>query len=247
MTHQPALTQNSPRQRILVVDDEADTRLLLTLRLQHAGYRVEVAGSGGEALAFVQQAGLPQLALLNMLLPDMDGFGLAAALQHLGAVPIIFLSAQADTQTKVEALTRYAEDYVTKPFDFAELLVRIHRVLARVAVASEAVIDEHLRLNFARQYAVVDHIQIRLTPLETRLLQLFSTYRGRVLSPAFLLANAWPPGRPGTIPSLWAHIRSLRRKLEPDPAQPRYLITVQEQGYLLPTLIPPSHDVLEEA
>lgn len=133
MTQQPVLSQGNDRPRILIVEDEAATRTLLKLHLERAGYSVDEAGSGQEALTLVQQVGLPQLAILDMRMPEMDGFAVAAALHDLGDVPIIFLSTLSDTPTKVQALSRYAEDYVIKPFAFAELLARIRRVLMRTA------------------------------------------------------------------------------------------------------------------
>lgn len=131
---QPELSPGNSPLRILVVDDEAQIRTLLTLRLQSEGYSVATASSGQEALALVQQAGLPQLVLLNLRMPDMDGFAVAKALHSLGDVSIIFLSALSDIDTKVLALRCYAEDYVDKPFAFAELLARIRRVLLHTAV-----------------------------------------------------------------------------------------------------------------
>jgi DNA-binding response OmpR family regulator len=239
MTRQPVFSPEDEQLRILVVDDETDVRLLLKLHLQRAGYSVAEAGSGQAALALVQQTGLPHLAILNLLMPAMDGFAVAAALQRLGHVPIIFLSALSDSNTKVNAITRYAEDYVTKPFAFDELLARIQRVLLRTAaapvVAAEVGIDERLRIHFAQHYLLVNQQQIPLTLLETQLLRLFYLHRGRVLSPAFLLAHAWPSESTVTRQALWAQVRRLRRKLEPDPAHPRYLITVRNQGYYLPS------------
>ena len=126
-------TLASPRegQRILVVDDAADTRLILNLRLQREGYIVYTAESGGEALEIIKREGLPNLVLLDIMMPDMDGFAVAAELRRMGDIPIIFLSALSDVDTKVEGLTLYAEDYVTKPFALSELLARIRRILLR--------------------------------------------------------------------------------------------------------------------
>jgi DNA-binding response OmpR family regulator len=224
--------------RILVVDDAADTRLMLNLRLQREGYIVYAAGSGPEALEIVKQEGLPHLVILDIMMPGMDGFAVANELRKIGDVSIIFLSALSDTETKVEGLTRYAEDYITKPFAFTELLARVRRVLVRTsterAVDPELVIDEGLRINFAQQYAVVNNQQITLTPTENRLLHVLYNNRGRVLSPGFLLSKAWDPLRKGTVESLWVHIRRLRSKIEADPDNPKYVITVRSQGYCLP-------------
>lgn len=229
------------RTRILVVDDAADTRLLLNLRLQREGYEVFTASSGAEALEVIQKEGLPHLVLLDIMMPGMDGFAVASELRRMGDISIIFLSALSDVDTKVEGLNRFAEDYVTKPFDFSELSARIRRVLLRVATDQNAdpeqVVDERLRVNFAQQYAIMDDVQITLTPTENRLLHILFNNRGRVLSPGFLLAKAWDPVRRGTVESLWVHMRRLRSKIEPDADNPRYVVTVRGQGYCLPQRI----------
>lgn len=234
---QTIMTPEEPK-RILVVDDAADTRLMLNMRLQREGYTVYTANNGAEALEVVQHEGLPNLVVLDIMMPDMDGFAVASELRRMGDIPIIFLSALSDTDTKVEGLNRYAEDYITKPFAFSELLARIRRVLLRVAsdqlVDPEMVIDDTLRINFAQQYAVVNEQQITLTPTENRLMHILYNNRGRVLSPGFLLAKAWDPVRKGTVESLWVHMRRLRSKIEPDPENPRYVVTVRGQGYCLP-------------
>ncbi len=232
----PSESHNSAT--ILVVDDAADTRLMLSLRLQREGYVVWAAGSGQEAIDIVKKEGLPDLAVLDIMMPGMDGFALADELRQAGEIPIIFLSALSDTNTKVEGLNRYAEDYVTKPFAFSELLARIRRVLMRVApersLEPELAIDDRLRVNFAQQYAVMDNRQIPLTPTENRILNILYHNRGRVLSPGFLLSKVWDPTRRGTVESLWVHVRRLRSKIEPDPDNPRYVLTVRGQGYCLP-------------
>lgn len=232
---------NSEKIRILVVDDAADTRLLLNLRLQREGYEVFTASSGVEALEVIQKEGLPHLVLLDIMMPGMDGFAVATELRRMGDISIIFLSALSDTDTKVEGLNRFAEDYVTKPFDFNELSARIRRVLLRVATDQnsdpEQQVDERLRVNFAQQYAILDQEQITLTPTENRLLHILFNNRGRVLSPGFLLAKAWDPVRRGTVESLWVHMRRLRSKIEPDADNPRYVVTVRGQGYCLPQRI----------
>lgn len=227
--------------RILVVDDAADTRLLLNLRLQREGYEVFTASSGTEALEMIQKEGLPHLVLLDIMMPGMDGFAVASELRRMGDISIIFLSALSDTDTKVEGLNRFAEDYVTKPFDFTELSARIRRVLLRVATDQNAdpeqAIDDRLAINFAQQYAILDGNQITLTPTENRLVHILFNNRGRVLSPGFLLAKAWDPVRRGTVESLWVHMRRLRSKIEPDADNPRYIVTVRGQGYCLPQRI----------
>ncbi len=224
--------------RILIVDDAPETRLMLNLRLQGEGFIVLSAASGCDALDVVQREGLPHLALLDIVIPDMNGFEVAQQLRQIGDIPIIFLSAISDTETKVEGLTRFAEDYVTKPFAFPELLARVRRVLLRsnseAGQVSEVRIDNRLCANFAQHYVLIEGQQLTLTPTETRLLNVLYNNRGRVLSAGFLLAKAWEPLRNGTIESLWVHIRRLRSKIELDPNHPTYVVTVRGQGYCLP-------------
>lgn len=243
MSEYPVNGNGSPK-RILIVDDDVDTRTMLSLRLQREGYVALSAASGADTLDVVRREGMPNLVLLDIMLPDMDGFAVAEELRALAPVPIIFLSALADTERKVEGINRYAEDYVTKPFAFSELLARIKRVLARSTAGNtsdpEQIIDEHLRINFAQHYAVIDGEQLTLTPTETRLMNILYNNRGRVLSAGFLLAKAWEPLHHGTVESLWVHIRRLRNKIEPDPDRPRYVVTVRGQGYCLPQRLRPT-------
>ncbi|MBK8799256.1 MAG: response regulator transcription factor [Anaerolineales bacterium] len=189
------INNNHDSARILVVDDAADTRLMLSLRLQREGYTILTAGGGQEAIEMVAKEGLPDLAVLDIMMPGMDGFVVADELRQMGDIPVIFLSALSDTNTKVEGLNRYAEDYVTKPFAFSELLARIRRVLMRVApertLEPELQIDDRLRINFSQQYAVMDDKQITLTPTENRIMNILYHNRGRVLSPGFLLSKVW--------------------------------------------------------
>lgn len=230
--------------RIVVVDDDADTRAMLALRLQREGFDLFACASGAEALERVRSHGAPSLVLLDIMLPDMDGFAVAEELRSLGPIPIIFLSALADTDRKVEGINRYAEDYVTKPFAFSELLARIKRVLARtsgdLSSDPEQAVDDRLRINFAQHYALIDGKHVQLTPTESRLMQILVSNRGRVLSAGYLLAKAWDPVHQGTVESLWVHIRRLRNKIEVDPDQPRYVVTVRGQGYCLPNRVRPT-------
>ena len=224
--------------RIMVVDDAADTRLMLSLRLQREGFLVSTASSGSDALTTVESDGLPHLVILDIMMPEMDGFAFANEMRKFGDVPIIFLSAVTDTDTKVEGITQFAEDYVTKPFEFPELLARVRRVLTRTTpdqnMDPEIEIDENLSVNFAQQYAIMGEERIPLTPTENRILRTLYSNRGRVISPTYLLSKAWDPVRQGTVESLWVHIRRLRNKIEEDPNNPLYVMTVRGQGYCLP-------------
>jgi DNA-binding response OmpR family regulator len=237
--------QNSPlpaisdqeQQRILVVDDTKDARHLLALRLEREGYKVITASRASEALEVVKEQGLPQLAILDILMPGMDGLELANHLRRMGDLPIIFLSALSDPEVKTDAINRYAEDYITKPFHFGELLARIRRILLRSAseppISPEEEIDEELRINFAQQYVVAGAARISLTPIENRIMHVLFTHRGRTISPETLLAKVWSPHQKGSLESLWVHVRRLRDKIEPDPDKPRYIVTMRGQGYCL--------------
>ena len=230
--------------RILVVDDAADTRLMLSLRLQREGFTVSTASNGPDALRNIEASGLPHLIILDIMMPDMDGFSFANEVRNFGEIPIIFLSAVNDTDTKVEGITQFAEDYVTKPFEYPELLARVRRVLTRTTpeqnLNPETKLDDRLSVNFAQQYVVINGEQVVLTPTENRILRTLYANRGRVISPSFLLAKAWEPVRQGTVESLWVHVRRLRSKIEEDPNNPQYVTTVRGQGYCLPQQLNPS-------
>jgi DNA-binding response OmpR family regulator len=224
-------------QRILVVDDTRDARHLLTMRLEREGYKVIAASRGVEALELVKEHGLPHLAILDILMPGMDGLELANYLRRMGDLPIIFLSALSDPEVKTDAINRYAEDYITKPFHFGELLARVRRILLRAvsepAVTPEERIDDRLAINFAQQYVVVDLERTSLTPIENRIMHVLYTHRGRTIAPETLLAKVWSPHQKGSLESLWVHVRRLRDKIEPDPDKPRYIVTMRGQGYCL--------------
>ena len=225
-------------QRILIVDDAADTRLTLSLRLQREGFLVSTAKNASDAFNVLESEGLPHLVLLDIMMPGIDGFTFAREIRGLGDVPIIFLSAVTDTETKVEGITQFAEDYVTKPYEFGELAARIRRVLARSMPEQnpdpEFTVDDDLRVNFAQQYAIACSKQVALTPTENRILRALFRNRGRTVSSTSLMSQAWgDPVRHGTIESLWVHIRRLRAKIEVDPDNPHYVTTVRGRGYCL--------------
>lgn len=236
MLESTPVTSREP-QKILVVDDTKDARQLLNMRLQREGYIVFAASRGIEALELVKEHGLPHLAIVDILMPGMDGLELANHLRRMGDLPIIFLSALSDPEVKTDALNRFAEDYVTKPFYFGELLARVRRVLLRTSVEHtsqpEEVVDERLRLNFTQQYAIVGSNKVALTPIENRIIHVLYTHRGRTIAPDTLLAKVWGPNGKGTIDSLWVHVRRLRDKIEADPNRPRYIVTMRGQGYCL--------------
>jgi DNA-binding response OmpR family regulator len=225
------------RTRILIADDDPDLLFTLEAQLEADGYLVQAAASGRAALALAERL-LPHLAVLDLLMPGLDGFELARRLRRLGDVPVILLTALDDEETKVKGLEEYAQDYVTKPFSYRELHARIKRVLERTRAADEpeaAVLDldRGLRVDFARRQVLrVGHEPVRLTPTEMRLLQLLARNRGQVLPSPLLLDRAWPDGG-GSAPALWEYVRRLRQKLGDDPEAPRYLESERGIGYRL--------------
>jgi DNA-binding response OmpR family regulator len=237
MQEEIVATHREP-QKILIVDDTKDARQLLQRRLEREGYQIWTASRAAEALELVKRQGLPHLAILDILMPGMDGLELASQLRRMGNLPIIFLSALSDPQVKTEALNQYAEDYITKPFFFGELLARVRRILLRTAadqaVSPEEVIDARLRVNFTQQYVVINEQRVPLTPIENRILHVLFSNRGRTISPQVLLAKVWSPHQKGSLDSLWVHVRRLRDKVEADAAHPSYIITMRGLGYCLP-------------
>jgi DNA-binding response OmpR family regulator len=224
---------------ILLVDDSRDVHLMLSSRLGTMGFELSTALGGAEALDLIADDGLPDLVLLDIMMPGMDGFQLAEEIQQVGAVPIICLSALADTETKVEAINRFADDYITKPYAFPELVARIQRVLRRAAPVADRdqliPIDAHLSLNFRRHLAILDREQIQLTPTESRILRTLYDARGELVSPEELLTQTWDTTlREGSLASLWVHVRRLRTKIERDVKNPRYVVTKRGKGYLMP-------------
>lgn len=224
--------------QILVVDVDQESRQQVKLCLQAEGFEVITASSDAEVRQTVRKIGIPNLVIFDPALSNDGGAALVTELQKREDVPFIFISAVINSETVVTTLNRYAEDYVIKPFHPSELVARVKRVLLRTAPAlprdPEQTVDDYLRVNFAQQYAVVDGQSVPLTPTENRIIHALYTHRGRVLSPGFLLVNAWDNRNRGTLESLWVHIRRLRSKIEPNPNQPTYVMTVRGRGYCLP-------------
>ncbi|HEV2125665.1 MAG TPA: response regulator transcription factor [Chloroflexota bacterium] len=228
--------------RILITDDDPDLLFTLQMQLESDGYTVLSAPNGLVALTLAEK-GLPHLAILDLAMPIMDGFELARRLKRLGDVPIIMLTAMDDEESKVKGLELYAEDYVTKPFSYRELKARIRRILERAwpggePEASNLQLDDDLEIDFSRRQVVRAGMEsVRLTPTETRLLQLLSRNMGRILPNALLLDRAWPDGG-GSAQALWEYIRRLRQKLGDDPEAPRYLESERGIGYRLRRVTP---------
>jgi DNA-binding response OmpR family regulator len=221
--------------RILVADDDPDLLFTLEAQLEADGYRVQAAPDGRAALSLAERL-LPHLAVLDLVMPGMDGFELARRLRRLGDVPVILLTALDDEETRVRGLEEYAQDYVTKPFSYRELQARIKRVLERAWSASDLEASVlHLagdvEVDFARRQVRRPGCDpVRLTPTEVRLLQLLAHNQGQILPNGLLLDRAWPDGG-GSAPALWEYVRRLRQKLGDDPLAPRYLENERGIGY----------------
>ena len=220
---------------VLVVDDEPQLRRFLRATLPAHGYRVVEADSGATAL---QEAAsrAPDLILLDLGLPDLDGVEVTRRLREWSATPIVVLSARDRERDKIEALDAGADDYLTKPFGTGELLARI-RVALRHASAPESAEpvfeQDALKVDLAARRVFVEGSEVRLTRTEYRLLALLVKHAGRVVTHRQLLKEVWGPGSVDHTHYLRVYMGQLRHKLEADPSRPRYLQTETGVGYRL--------------
>ena len=224
----------SERPRILLVDDEVAIQRAVAPLLRSRGYDVETAGSAAQALASVADRA-PALVVLDLGLPDMDGIEVCRRIRDRSQVPVIVLSARGAEGDKVSALDNGADDYVTKPFGPEELLARIRVALRRVSSdegAQTGVLTAgDLTIDYDRRRVVRDEIEIRLTPKEFELLSLLARNRDRVLTHRAILKEVWGPNAVEQPEHLWTLVAQLRKKIEPDPAHPRYLVSEPWVGY----------------
>lgn len=222
---------------VLVVDDERRYRDLIEMDLSRRGYGVLLAGDGLRALDLVEQ-GSPDLVVLDLMLPDMDGYEVCRRIREVSSVPIIMLTARAEEADKVRGLRSGADDYVTKPFSAEELLARVEAVLRRAEAghpSDEPPFDSNgLHIDFAEHRVTVHGRDLELTASEYRLLAQLAANAGRVMVHDELLRRVWGPGYDGASELLHTAIRRLRRKIEDDPASPTYILTKRGIGYLLP-------------
>lgn len=221
---------------ILVVEDEQEIRRLLRLTLSAQGYRVVEATTGAGAL--VEAASRqPDLVVLDLGLPDLDGFVVLRRLREWSRVPVIVLSARGEESDKVVALDAGADDYVSKPFGAAELLARARVALRHGArredAAETALAVGGLVVDLLRRRVSVDGREAHLTPIEFRLLAALARRPGRVLTHRQLLLEVWGPSHVDQLHYVRVFMAQLRRKLERDPARPRYLLTEPGVGYRL--------------
>jgi two-component system, OmpR family, KDP operon response regulator KdpE len=219
--------------RILVVDDEPQILRALQLKLRGAGYAVDTAATAADALA-AAAARPPDAVILDLLLPDGRGTEVARELRGWSSAPILVLSAVGDEEEKVAALDAGADDYVTKPFSVEELLARLRAALRRTAPSGEPVLHVgRLVLDLDKHLLTVDREPVALTPNEYDLLRLFMRNEGKLLTHPAILREVWGPAYGEESNYLHVYVSHLRRKIEPDPTRPRYLLTEPGVGYRL--------------
>jgi two-component system KDP operon response regulator KdpE len=219
---------------ILVIDDEPQIlRALRTILTAHK-YRVTVAQTGEEGLALAA-AEQPDIIILDLGLPDIDGITVCARLREWTEIPIIILSVRNDEGDKVKALDKGADDYLTKPFGIEELLARIRVALRHLAKSQgehETVIASGpLEIDLARHIVTLEGAEVKLTATEFKLLAYLASHTGKVLTHQNILNNVWGPEYLDNVEYLRVFIGQLRKKLEADPKQPRYLLSEPGVGY----------------
>jgi DNA-binding response OmpR family regulator len=226
--------QPAPPPAILLVDDDATLRSVLSRHLTREGFSVRTASGGQAALNALAQS-WPALIVLDLMMPGMDGFELSQRIKRIADLPIIVLSAVDADQSKVEALQHFAEDYVVKPFSPDELVARIHRVLRRAAPSRTQVSigDGDLEIDLAGRRVATPTGTYPLTPTEVRFVQVLLGSLDRTVPTDVLLDRVWSEADGADASYVWVTVRRLRRKLELDPDQPRYLLTERGIGYRL--------------
>jgi two-component system KDP operon response regulator KdpE len=223
--------------RILLIEDDPQIRRFLRTSLGVQGYELMEAETGKDGLALAASQ-VPDLVILDLGLPDLEGIEVIRRLREWSSIPIIILSARGQERDKVANLDAGADDYLTKPFGMAELLARIRVALRRKLPAEEGKAVTvfslgDMRVDFERRRVFRGDQEIHLTPIEYKLLSVLIKYRGKVVTHSQLLKEVWGPAYTGQNPYLRIFILNLRRKLENDPTRPYYLITEPGVGYRL--------------
>ena len=223
------------QQRILLIDDDPNLLVVLAEQLRGDGFDVATARDGNEAMRRLA-AGWPDLVVLDLMLPGIDGLALARRIKAVADLPIIVVSAVDSADSKARLLDEVAEDYVSKPYHYPELRARVHRVLRRLGDSiprRSLVLGPELTLDLHRHAADVAGREVGLTPTETRLLGVLAARLGEVVPVATLLARGWTETEDADSSYVWVSMRRLRRKIEADPDNPVHLITVRGVGYRL--------------
>lgn len=221
--------------RLLIVEDDPTMRAMLHDILSGEGYKVISFSDAPEALQYMRQHGLPHLVIVDLGLPSYDGFELSRRIKQMGDVPIVILSGDSSIESRVRGIEKYAEDYITKPFNYREVLARVARILSRFPDQSYAqepmiTIDSHLTIDFANSALLRDNQRVPLTPIEVNLLYLLVGNRGKVISAEALMARAWR-NEEVFEETLRVHMHRLRRKLQPDAKGFQYIRNERGVGY----------------
>jgi two-component system KDP operon response regulator KdpE len=229
------MASSSRRRRILVVDDEPRMIHFIRLNLEHDGFEVVDTTSGTKALDRLRDQ-LPDLILLDVMMPDLDGFETLRLIREISTVPVIMLTAKGEEDDRVRGLELGADDYVTKPFSPRELVSRVRAVLRRTETPSAPVheviqVDDRLKIDFDRREVWVDGKLVRLRPTEYRLLYHLVQNAGWVVPHDQLLAKVWGYEYRDETHYLRLYINYLRQKLEKDPSSPEYILTERGVGY----------------
>ena len=223
----------SGRQRVLVVDDEPQILRALRTSLRAAGYEVETAETAEAALAEAAMRP-PDAVILDLVLPDGSGTDVCRELRKWTAAPVIVLSAVGDESEKVAALDAGADDYVTKPVGIDELLARLRASLRRVTPSGDPVLTiGELVVDLEKRAVTMSGSEVHLTPHQFEILRVLAKNEGKLLTHRTILREVWGPGYGSESNLLHVHISQLRRKLEPDPTRPRYILTAAGAGYRL--------------
>ena len=221
--------------RILIVDDELSIIKFLRATLKAENYEVLTAMDGAEALQTIEME-LPDLVILDIMMPKMDGFEVCRRLREWSQIPIIMLSARGDEGDKVKCLELGADDYITKPFGASELVARVRAVLrrtkaARVIPTQPSFTSGDIKINFVERRVTVAEREVKLTPTEYNLLQELVLNANKVLTHSMLLGKVWGPEYGEEREYLRVFIGRLRRQLEPKPENPKYIISIPGVGY----------------
>ena len=220
---------------VLVVDDEPHVVEFIAMNLELEGFRVVRAANGYEALEKAAKE-MPDLVILDIMMPDIDGFETLEKLRDISAIPVIFLSAKGEEVDRIRGLDLGADDYITKPFGPKELVSRIRAVLRRTepataAAGSEITVDDELRINFDQRKVIVRGKEVRLRPTEYRLLYQLVTNAGKLLTHEMLLSRVWGTEYRDEDQYVRLYVTYLRQKIEKDPKNPRYILSERGLGY----------------
>ena len=218
--------------RVLVCDDEPQILRALRVILRDGGFEVVTAATAEEALA-AAAVRPPDAAIVDLILPDQDGVEVTRSIREWSEMPILVLSAVGEEAEKIRALNAGADDYVTKPFGPGELVARLNAVLRRAPGEQEQprIVVDGLEVDFVAHSVAVSGEPVHLTPTEFELLRTLVGNRGRLMTHSVLLRQVWGPAYEDDTPLLRTHVANLRRKIEPEPSNPRYIKTDPGVGY----------------